>query len=286
MTIAFADAALARRVEAGWAWASGASARAVAARRPELGAAWERFGGGTATFFGPGSPLSQAQGIGLDGPVDPAELDGLDAWFDARGAGPAVAVATLADPGLLPALSRRGYHVAETTHMLVCPLGSEPASEHAPAHADPPAPLVVVRVDLSDRATREAVAAVVLRGFFDEHGEPPSALADVMDMLLAADGTSLWLARFEAGADAGGASLLVHDGLALFAGDATLPACRRRGAQSALIRARLAEAARLGCDLAVTCVQPGSASQRNYERQAFRMAYARVLMTREPRESA
>jgi GNAT superfamily N-acetyltransferase len=286
MTIAFADAALARRVEAGWAWASGSSARAVAAGRPELGAAWKRFGGGTATFFGPCSPLSQAQGVGLDGPVDPAELDRLDAWFDTRGAGPAVEVATLADPGLLPALSRRGYHVAETTHMLVRPLGPEPASGSAPAHADPPAPVVVVRVDLSDRAAREAIAAVMMRGFFEEHGEPPPALADVMEMLLAAEGTSLWRARLVAGPDAGGASLLVHNGLALFAGDATLPACRRRGVQSALIRARLAEATRLGCDLAVTCVQPGSASQRNYERQAFRMAYARVLMGREPREPA
>ena len=290
MTIAFADATLARRVERGWAWTSGSSARVLAGARPELGAACAECGGGMATFFGPGSPLSQAQGLGLAGPVEADELDRLDAFFDTRGAGPAIEVATLADPGLLPALSARGYRVAETTHMLVRPVDHEPV----PPHPDAPSsfPVLVTRVDPSDRAARTAFSEAVMQGFFEGH-EPPDGLADVLEAMTAAEGTTVWLARFanapETGSGtgsgpvpAGGASLLVHDGLALFAGDATLPDCRRRGVQSALIQARLAEAARLGCDLAVTCVQPGSDSQRNYERHAFRMAYARVLMVRDP----
>jgi len=31
-----------------------------------------------------------------------------------------------------------------------------------------------------------------------------------------------------------------------------------------------------GCDLAMMCAQPGSASQRNAERQGFRIAYTRI----------
>jgi hypothetical protein len=31
-----------------------------------------------------------------------------------------------------------------------------------------------------------------------------------------------------------------------------------------------------GCDLAMVCIEPGSASQRNAERQGFRIAYTRI----------
>jgi hypothetical protein len=35
-------------------------------------------------------------------------------------------------------------------------------------------------------------------------------------------------------------------------------------------------AAEQGCDLAMMCAAPGSASQRNAERQGFRIAYTRI----------
>ena len=56
----------------------------------------------------------------------------------------------------------------------------------------------------------------------------------------------------------------------------TVPSGRRRGAQAALLHARLAFAAEQGCDLAMMGAAPGSASQRNAERQGFRIAYTRV----------
>jgi GNAT superfamily N-acetyltransferase len=286
-SFACADAALVRRIEGGWAWAAEASARAFGATRPGAGVAVERLGGGAATFFGPGSPLSQAQGLGLDGPVSEDDLDRLDAFFASKDATASIEVSSLADPGLLPALSKRGYHVAEQTHMLILPLGGA---------AEPPAvrngPLTVSRVAESDARARAACAGAVMRGFFDGPGEPPAEMAEIINAMNAAPGTSTWLARVGAGAAAaavpvenesdaaGGAFLLVHDGLALFAGDATVPAHRRQGVQSALIAARLAEAARVGCVLAVACTSPGSVSQRNYERQGFRLVYARTLMNR------
>ncbi len=45
--------------------------------------------------------------------------------------------------------------------------------------------------------------------------------------------------------------------------------------------ARLAEARKAGCDLAVICTQPGSGSQRNAERQGFQVVYARTMMVKE-----
>jgi GNAT superfamily N-acetyltransferase len=72
------------------------------------------------------------------------------------------------------------------------------------------------------------------------------------------------------------AALVLHDGVALFAGASTIPDGRRRGAQNALLNERLRFAAARGCNLAMIGALPGSASQRNAERNGFRIAYTRM----------
>jgi hypothetical protein len=72
------------------------------------------------------------------------------------------------------------------------------------------------------------------------------------------------------------AALFMHEGTALLAGASTIPSGRRQGAQNALLDARLKHAASKGCDLAMMAAAPGSASQRNAERQGFRIAYTRT----------
>ena len=64
--------------------------------------------------------------------------------------------------------------------------------------------------------------------------------------------------------------------VALLAGACTVPEARNRGAQSALLDARMAHAANAGCELAMMAALPGSSSQRNAERNGFRMAYTRM----------
>ena len=73
---------------------------------------------------------------------------------------------------------------------------------------------------------------------------------------------------------------MIHDRLALICGDGTLPRFRHRGVQTELLRARLSHAQSEGCKLAAICTQPGSGSQRNAERQGFRMGYARTMLVR------
>ena len=51
---------------------------------------------------------------------------------------------------------------------------------------------------------------------------------------------------------------------------------RRQGAQAALLEERLRFAADRGCDVAMMCALPGRASQRNAQRQGFRIAYTRI----------
>ena len=64
--------------------------------------------------------------------------------------------------------------------------------------------------------------------------------------------------------------------MALLGGASTIPEARRQGAQLALLESRLRYAAQNGCDLAMMCAAPGSASQRNAERHGFRIAYTRI----------
>jgi ribosomal protein S18 acetylase RimI-like enzyme len=70
----------------------------------------------------------------------------------------------------------------------------------------------------------------------------------------------------------------ILNGVAQLCGAATLPEHRRRGVQTALLRERLAEAAREGCDVAVVTTQPGSPSQENAQRQGFELLYARAVL--------
>jgi hypothetical protein len=67
------------------------------------------------------------------------------------------------------------------------------------------------------------------------------------------------------------AALNVSNGVALLAGASTIPDARRQGAQLAL----LAFAADRQIKLTLVVTQPGSASQRNAERQGFRPMYTR-----------
>jgi GNAT superfamily N-acetyltransferase len=50
---------------------------------------------------------------------------------------------------------------------------------------------------------------------------------------------------------------------------------RRRGLQAALLEARMRFAFEHGCDLAMMVAEAASNSQRNAERQGFRIAYTR-----------
>src|SRR5579872_3445290 len=109
----FAGAALARRVEA----AEAAIARGCAEQQP--GTAVLEAAGGVAVFQGATSPLTQAVGLGLNGPVREPELDTIEAFFRSRGAPVTIDLCPLADAGLLDLLAKRGYHATEFNNVLI-----------------------------------------------------------------------------------------------------------------------------------------------------------------------
>ncbi|HEX8752882.1 MAG TPA: GNAT family N-acetyltransferase [Solirubrobacterales bacterium] len=93
-------------------------------------------------------------------------------------------------------------------------------------------------------------------------------------------GWSCYLAQLD-GEPAACGSMRIDGGIALLCLDATMPAARGKGCQSALVRRRLADAAEAGCHTAVAMVpeRPGPGSSptaRNLRRAGFSEAYRSV----------
>jgi ribosomal protein S18 acetylase RimI-like enzyme len=90
------------------------------------------------------------------------------------------------------------------------------------------------------------------------------------------EGWRLYLARLN-GIPAGAALLAIDDDLGYLANASTLPEYRRRGVQTALIAARIADAQAAGCDLVSSQAEFGSPSQRNLERAGLHVAYTKAV---------
>jgi GNAT superfamily N-acetyltransferase len=253
-----ADLELARRLES----AEAAIARACIEGRPET--AILETAGGLALFGGAESPLTQAIGLGLEGPVPLAEIDRLESFFRSRGARVSIDLCPLAAPGLLEQLAARGYRPAEFNNVLIRRLAD---TEFQPAlHA---------RRILPDEA--ELWCRTVGLGFFEQ----PELSEEEMEIgraVCSIPAAHCYLAFTEDGEPCAGGAMMAGHGLAILFADSTAARYRRRGFHRELIAVRLREARTQGCDLAAASVSPGSASQRNYERAGFQVAYTKVLL--------
>jgi hypothetical protein len=267
------DLDLARRLEETESFASEVFAFHFARRRPDVGVAVEPLARGRAVFAGPGSPLTEAKAIALHGPVTEADLDRLEAFYFGRREPCRVFVCPMADPSLFEGLGRRGYRLSGFENFLAMPLvpdGAEP----------PPPPGLGIEIRPADPDAADLYASVVAPNFAGPEG-PTDHLSDLIASIFGLGHCSAFLAYVD-GRPAGGGAVLIHRGVALLAGAATLPAYRNRGVHAALHHVMLALARRSGCDLAAQGAQPGSTSQRNAERRGLRVAYTRAILVRDP----
>jgi len=258
----FAGLDLSRRLERAEATASAKFVEARCALHPGCGTEWRDFGGTYAMFDGPNSPLSQTFGLGLFTPLTPGVLEEIEAYFHGRGAAVNHEVSPLAGVEVAALLVERGYKPIEYTSVLY--RGVEAADVDT-------APIAVRRARPEDSALWSALSA---EGW-DEHPELRDFLLEMGAILAATEGALGFIAELDEEPIATGV-LRCDGGVALFGGASTIPRARNRGAQRALLNARMRHAANAGCDLAMMCASPGSASQRNAERQGFRIAYTRV----------
>jgi hypothetical protein len=271
MTTMLSDLDLARRLEETESFASEVFALEFSRRRPGTGVAVEPLAGGRAVFAGPGSPLTEAKAMGLHGPVTEVVLDRLEAFYFGRREPCRVFVCPLADPSLVEGLGRRGYRLAGFESFLAMPLASDDTEPQ-------PGPGIEIRPAGPDEA--DLYASVVAPNFAGPDGLTDH-LSDLLASMFGMGPASAFLAYVD-GQPAGGGAVLIHCGVALLAGAATLPAYRNRGVHAALHHARLALARRSGCDLAAQGAEPGSTSLRNAERRGLRVAYTRAILVRDP----
>ena len=207
-----------------------------------------------------------------------ARIERAEAQLMAAGALVQVELAHVGDPEIGALLTARGYRLASFENVLGRALDGGLERETPPG----------VEVRRSGDDEFGAWIDVVADGFAhpDAQGVPsheqfPRAVIERAERDFAAAGVVRYAALRD-GVVAGGASVLLADGIAQLAGAATAPAHRRHGVQTALLAARLADAVAAGCDIAVVTTQPASRSQRNVQRRGFDLLYTRAVLVKMP----
>lgn len=260
----FADRTLAQRLEAAEGFACAQFALARKRLKPGCDSAVMRCGGADIVFDGIDAPTTQSFGLGMFEPLTAEGLSGIERFFLERGTTPMHEVSPFAGAATLDLLCGRKYRPFEISNVLYRTI-------EAPNHSLPAG--IQIRIVAGDEAP--LWSSVNARGWAHEHPEFEEFLQEVGALLVARENSPCFLAEID-GTPAAAGSLCVHEGVALFAGAATVPEHRRRGLQSALLAERMRYAAAQGCDLAMMVAEAGSNSQRNAERQGFRVAYTRL----------
>jgi GNAT superfamily N-acetyltransferase len=229
--------------------------------------AYKKINTGYAVFAGADSLLTQAFGLGLDGPVTEAELVELEEFFRQRGATVNVETSHLADMSLTDLFMERGYRVTEYTDVQAKSVDERDFFDAS-----------------SENGVREIIpeeiddfARVVTEGFA-EGGPATESLEDLFKVFFRQSNCACFGA-FRDGKPAGGGAVFIKNGVAMFAGASTLPGYRNLGIQTDLLKARLSFASERGCDLAVVTTSPGSVSQRNVQKRGFNIVYSRTKFT-------
>ena len=264
----FVDKAFARRLESGEEIPQVFYARAFQKTRPNVGAEEEAICGGHMSFCGLGSPVGRAVGLGLDRPFTEADLDHVEAFYRSHRAPAQVDLCPMHEPAVFEVFKHRGYAIAELNNVLYRKLD---ANETFPA---PPAGCEIRRARLEEAGT---TGAIVESAFFPDGA--PEAFGGLITPFYQMEGAVAFVASVDGKLVACGTGLIIpeHTMFAL-CGAGTLADYRGRGLQTALLRARIAAAAKAGCEYAVVVTQGGTTSQRNAERLGFRVAYSKVTV--------
>jgi GNAT superfamily N-acetyltransferase len=261
--------ALARRAELCQAWRSLRYAEGYRQIHPLAASASLQVAGGYGLFVAPGSPLNNARGVGLSGPVTPADLKSLEEFYASRGDSLRLHVCPLADPSLLALVRERGYRLRMFFSVLILPI---------PAGYQPDPLPEALRITRAGPEDADLWLRVSAQGFEEAEEPSPESLEILGPNFHAPESAALlaWVGAEPAGC--GGAYFAPQVSALELGGASTLPRFRRRGVQRALIEARLALGPALGCDLAVVLTEPGSNSQRNLLRAGFNLAYTKAVM--------
>ncbi|WP_052352059.1 hypothetical protein [Deinococcus pimensis] len=204
-----------------------------------------------AVWCGPGMPVNVGFGFG-SGAGTASCLPRVEDFLRARGGVPGVTAYTHLHPHLMETLGGRGYRLARVLNVHARSLDGAL-----------PEPALPVR-----EATPHEWLGAVVPGF-------GAGSEGIMAVTSRRPRTRLWICDVDGEAAAAGASEVFGD-LALLFSTATRPDLRGRGAQAALLAARLLAARGAGARHAVVMTAPLSASERNMWRAGFTPLTARL----------
>ena len=205
---------LAKRIELAEAQAAVQGAEVMTRMHPEMKRAVEQVAGGFAIYCGANSPITQAVGLGLDGPVSEEAFDRLEDFYRSRGETVRVETCPLADPSLFEIYGRRCYRVTEFSSVLARPLGETARKQNWPAAA------AGVTISRAEPQEMELWSDTVSRGFA-EHYPVTEELREIMKMFAMGSSAECYFARVD-GEIAGGGTLAVRGGVAGLFGAARL----------------------------------------------------------------
>jgi GNAT superfamily N-acetyltransferase len=264
---------LARELEFAEAEVAVCGAETMQQLTPEVGTAVLQIAGGYAVYCGANSPVTQAVGLGLNGPVSAEEFDQLEEFYFSRNEPVRAETCPLADASLFALYRERGYGVTEFSNVMVRPIDS---AQRWPERDG-------VEIWKAGRQEMDLWTLTVAQGF-SENYPVTEEIIKIMKVFGLSQGMECYLASI-GGKVAGGATLSLRGKIAGLFGASTLPEFRKHGVQTALLRARLQRAAEAGCEIAMSLAQPGSHSQRNITKLDFRTLYTRVKFERDVKKT-
>jgi len=241
-------------------------AEGMATFQPESGACWLPIAGGRAIFTGTDFFTNRVLAMGVHGPVSHDDVERVEAFYVERGVPSEIELASVVDRSLIRLLSQRGYRLIRFRNIYAQVVGAPDITGSNVAE--------IHEVDASNAADW---STTLLDGFGYTTDADRNRVETWNRMLRTVSELTALVAVMD-GRAVGSASVMVLGSTAVLGGAATLPAFRRRGVQQALIKARLALAARAGCELAVVTADPGSNSGRNAERTGFQLVCNHVTM--------
>jgi GNAT superfamily N-acetyltransferase len=233
----------------------------------ELGARLERIGGAVCLAFPavPGAAMfNRVLGLGLERPATTEQLDEVVGFFRSLGVEWCAAVAPQAEPPELASWLEvrgldRGYAWAKFRRGI----------------DDLPPSASELRIERAGEREGEAFADTFARGY-----GVPDLMRTWLAQLPGREGWHCFVA-YDGEAPAATGAVYVSNGVGWLGIAATLPEHRRRGAQGALLAARIRAAAEAGCEVVVTetgALVEGkpSNSYRNILRAGFELEYERA----------
>ena len=241
-------------------------ARSVAVLADEA----EPIAGGIMCFAGVGSWANQAMGLGMNGPVEPAEIDRLVRFYESRGVEPKIELCPFAHETLVRGLAERSFVLREFENVLALDLRSVPPLPEMPRGIE------IVPLDPADERLADSYITIMLEGVAPAD---PQQLTRSLRRMFNAPGYHGFLAMIDGEVAATGTCHIDGPSAALV-GVATLDRFRRRGCQQAMMIHRLRLAMDAGCRYAFVHSNPLIATGRNAMRLGFQIAFTKSILAR------